>query len=308
MLFIIFLLGCVSDHYLSHGVVETEKEYIYVQDNYVEGEQEPDWPIWVDSFTQPQSSNGVDILWVIDGSGSMNDEYTKVLQGISDMLANLPMISWRLMIMSMTPYETAAIQGLPLIPGDTTQDALDMFATNVNGNHEQGFSAVKEFLTNNSDAQQWLRHDAALLVVFVSDENDGSDPLISTANVMASLLSSYRQNVYVASIVHLPPDDSECNVYTHTVGTRYIDLTNMFNGHVIDICTDDWSQGVADASEQIQPREFLELTHVPYDPQDIYVFVDGVEFHDWVYEESTNRVVFSVIPPEGSLTEIAYYY
>jgi len=59
----------MSDHYLSYGVLETEKEYVYVQDNYIEGEAEPEWPIWVDSFIQPQTSNGVDIVWVIDGSG-----------------------------------------------------------------------------------------------------------------------------------------------------------------------------------------------------------------------------------------------
>lgn len=310
MLFVLFLLGCVSDHYLSHGVVETEKEYVYVQDIYIEGEEEPPDPdpIWVDSFVQPQISNGVDIIWVIDGSGSMNDEYPKVLQGISDMLSNLPMISWRLMIISMTAYEASVIQGLPLIPGDSVQDALDMFAQNVNGNHEQGFHALKEFLMYNSDAQQWLREDAALLAVFVSDEDDGSGNLIPTASSMASWLSSYREHVYVASIVNLPVDESECSLYAHNTGTRYIDLANMFNGQVIDICTEDWSQGVADASTQIQLREYLDLSHVPLDPQHIYVFVDGLEYHDWSYDASLNRVVFSVTPPENSLVEIAYYY
>lgn len=310
MLFIIFLLGCVSDHYLSHGVVETEKEYIYVQDNYIEGEQEPPDPdpIWVDSFVQPQLSNGVDIIWAIDGSGSMNNEYPKVLQGISDMLANLPMISWRLMIISMTPQEAVNIEGLPLIPGDSEQDALDMFAANVNGNYEQGFMAVKEFLMNNEDAQHWLRDDAALLVVFVSDEDDGSDPQIPNAVSMGSWLSNFRPNTYVSSIINLIPEDSTCNGYIHNSGLRYMELTNMFNGHIIDICSDDWSQGVADASEQIQPREFYDLTHVPSDPNHIYVFVDGVEFYDWHYDASLNRVVFDVIPAENTLVELAYYY
>lgn len=300
----------MSDHYLSHGVVETEKEYIYVQDIYIEGEQEPPDPdpIWVDSFVQPQLSNGVDIIWAIDGSGSMNNEYPKIIQGISDMLGNLPMISWRLMIISMTPFEAINIQGLPLIPGDSEQDALDMFAQNVHGNHEQGFSAVKEFLMNNSDAQHWLRNDAALLIVFVSDENDASENYVISAATMASWLSNYRQSVYVASIVNLSPEDSACNSYSHVVGTRYIDLANIYGGQIIDICSDDWSQGVADASSQIQPREYLDLTYVPSNSNHIYVFVDGIEFYNWTYDATNNRVVFSVLPPENSLVEIAYYY
>ena len=308
MLFIIYLLGCMSDHYLSHEIIETEKEYIYVQDNYIEGEAEPEWPIWVDSFIQPQTSNGVDIIWAIDGSGSMNDEYPKVLQGISDMLANLPWISWRLMIISTTPHEAVAVEGLPLIPGDTYQDAVDMFVQNVQGTHENGFLSVQKFLTENVDAQQWLRDDATLLIVFVSDEDDGSDPQIPTPQYFEHFLRDFRQNVFVSSIINIDPVESACSVYTHWIGFRYIELTNAFNGHIIDICTEDWSQGVADASNQITPKEYLDLTHIPHDVNNIYVFVDGAEFSDWTYDPALNRVVFSVIPPENSLVEIAYYY
>ena len=82
----------------------------------------------------------------------------------------------------------------------------------------------------------------------------------------------------------------------------------MYGGKIIDICEEDWSQGVADASNQIQPREYLELTHTPHDPSLIYVFVDGAEFSDWHYDPVLNRVMFDVIPPEESLVEIAYYY
>jgi len=308
MLFIIYLLGCVSDHYLSYGVHKTEKEYVYVQDNFIEGEAEPEWPIWVDSFVQPETSNGVDIIWAIDGSGSMSEEYPKVLQGISDMLANLPWISWRLMIISMTPHESVAVEGLPLIPGDSYQDALDMFTQNVQGTHENGFLSVQKFLTENVDAQQWLRDDATLLIVFVSDEDDGSDPQIPNAASFEYFLRDFRQNVFVSSIINIDPVESVCSNYTHWIGFRYIDLTSAFNGHIIDICTDDWSQGVADASNQITPKEYLDLTHVPHDVNNIYVFVDGVEFSDWTYDPALNRVVFSVIPPENSLVEIAYYY
>jgi hypothetical protein len=212
------------------------------------------------------------------------------------------------MIMSMTGYETAAIEGLPLIPGDTAQDALDMFAINVQGNHEQGFEAVFQFMANSPDAHSWMRSDAALLIVFVSDEDDGSIGAYQSVGAFASWLDAQRSNIYVSAIVNTHPDISECNVYTHNVGFRYIELVDRYNGNIVDICSDDWRQGVADASSQIQPREFLELTHVPYDASEIYVFVDGVEFQHWTYDAADNRVVFSIIPPENSLVEIAYYY
>ena len=121
------LRGCTSDHFLTHGIVEKEIEYVYIQDVYIEGDADTglNEPIWVDSFTQPVTSNGVDIFWVIDGSGSMNNDYGKVLQGISDMLANLPPISWRLMIISMTPGEAEGLNTFPLLPGDDEADAIN---------------------------------------------------------------------------------------------------------------------------------------------------------------------------------------
>jgi hypothetical protein len=76
----------------------------------------------------------------------------------------------------------------------------------------------------------------------------------------------------------------------------------------VDICSTNWSQGVADASSQIQPREWLDLSKTPANEQEIYVFIDGIEFYDWYYSASENRVYFNTIPDERSLVEIAYYY
>ena len=88
---ILLLMSCLSDHLLAYKVVETET--VHAQDIivYVEGETVEDTafdgaPIWVDSFTQPWSVNGVDILWVIDPSGSMNNEKQYIIAGIEAMI------------------------------------------------------------------------------------------------------------------------------------------------------------------------------------------------------------------------------
>lgn len=304
------LWGCYSDHFLSHGNGEKQIEYVYIQDNYIEGSDDTgvNEPIWVDSFEQPMISNGVDIIWVIDGSGSMNDDYGSVLQGITDMMQSLPMINWRLVIISMTPHEAVAVESFPLLPGDTEQHALAMFAANVTGHYEYGFDSVYEFLENNRFSPNWLRADAALLVVFVSDEDDQSTNRFPTPSLFKHWLDQKREHVYVSSIINIHPDNSECNGYTHNVGFRYTEITNSYSGQLLDICSEDWSQGVADASNQIQLREWYELTNKPLNDQEIYVFVDGYEFFDWHYDPVENRVYFDVVPGEESLVEIAYYY
>ena len=101
---------------------------------------------------------------------------------------------------------------------------------------------------------------------------------------------------------------AECHVVPMNVGKRFIELTNIFNGQIIDICSENWSQGVADASTQVQLREWLELSKVPLNGEEIYVFVDGQPWSDWSYNETENKIYFDVVPPEETLVEIAYYY
>tara|TARA_Y100000592_G_scaffold36014_1_gene57144 strand:+ start:927 stop:1859 length:933 start_codon:yes stop_codon:yes gene_type:complete len=310
MWFLSLLWGCGSDHFLTYGKVQNEIEYVYVQDVFIEGSDDTgsNEPIWVDSFVQPSTSNGVDIIWIIDGSGSMNNDQQMILQGISDMMQNLPLLNWRLMIISMTPSENVSSQSFPLLPGDDHSDAIVMMSQNVQGNYEYGFESLRQFIEDNQFAQQWLRDDAALLTVFVSDENEGSISEFPTAGSFESWLRNQREHVFVSSIVNVDPEIAECTVRPLDVGQRYIDLTNAFNGQIIDICSEDWSQGVADASTQVQPREWLVLSRVPVNDQEIYMFVDGQPWHDWTYDATENKIIFNVIPPEESLVEIAYYY
>ena len=57
--------------------------------------------------------------------------------------------------------------------------------------------------------------------------------------------------------------------------------------------------------DQSQPHEYWELTYMPLSDT-LIVFVDFVEFVDWTYDVTSNRVNFDVLPPEGSLVEIGY--
>lgn len=304
------LWSCSSDHFLSYGQTEKQIEYVYVQEVHISGNADTglNEPIWVDSFTQPVVSNGVDIFWVIDGSGSMGNDYDKVIQGISDMLANLPNLSWRLMIISMTPFENINSMSFPLLPGDGEEDAYAMLNLNVNGNTELGFYSLYEYIQNNQFAQNWLRHDAALLAVFVSDEDEQSITNFPTVVSFANWLDTKRENVFISSIVNLTPEESLCVTSDRDTGYRYIELTNMYNGQIIDICSEDWSHGVADASNQIQLYEYYNLSRAPLNKDQIYVFVDGQAFYDFHYVESENRIYFDTIPYEKALVEIAYYY
>ena len=315
----LFLVACLSDHMLTYEVekityheVET---WVSQQDVYIEGDTiivedtgQDAADIWVDNFTQPGNFEGVDILWVIDPSGSMVNDRPRVVDGIGEMLNVLPLTGWRLAIISTDPIRALQAQLFPLIPGDDALVAEQQMNATVTGHHEKGFDAVRNYM-GNTYAPTWMRESAALLIVFVSDEEEQSGVNFPGAGDFVYWVGQQRDFVFISSIVQLDLTDTECNPASiMNVGKRYIEATNAFGGQKIDICSEDWSQGVADAGNQIQQYDYWDLTHVPLYNNRIYVFIDGVPNYNWYYEPAENRVYFDTMPDEKSLVEIAYYY
>ena len=92
MYLLLALFSCAQDNLLSKHSVEEKYIYPSYYDVYVStdtaivevevpSEDTGTDPIWIDSFEQPNATAGVDILWVIDPSGSMNSHRTRLLAG-----------------------------------------------------------------------------------------------------------------------------------------------------------------------------------------------------------------------------------
>ena len=159
--------------YVVHGQGEGETETVYITETVVEEVEVPVYievevpgeteygEIWVDSDTQVASVDGVDILWVIDTSGSMHRYDAQLLLGIEAMIEALPESGWRLAMMSNDPAKSVLEAQFPLVPGDDIVDAMDMYNNMHRGPFEEGFDAAYEYLVNNPYATTWLRPDAA---------------------------------------------------------------------------------------------------------------------------------------------------
>ena len=310
--FITGISGCSSENYLVHERETTTIVEVYSEvPIYVENEvptDEEDVEIWVDSFTQPRSVDGVDILWVIDTSGSMNVYQDELLAGIDAMLSALPASGWRLAMISNDPSSASTEAQFPLVPGDDITNAEAMYNAMGSGAREEGFDAAYEYIINNPYASTWMRPDAALLIVFVSDEEDQSDDHFPAVNDFITWYGSLRGgSVYLSSIVNVEAADSVClsTPSAINIGMRYMEATNYFTGIIVDICSDDWSPGVTDASVQVDPFESWALTHIPVEAT-IRVFIDGQLNWDWSYDASTNSVIFTLIPGGGQHIEIGY--
>jgi len=305
----LLFLSCSNDYGLHYEIIEYEiieeiNEIIIIEDTA------PDYQdIWVDSFTQPTTINGVDILWVIDPSGSMNSYQSSVLNGINAMMNALPSHGWRLVIIPSDRRKSLTQQLFPLLPGDTPEMAEAMYLQAKEGAFEAGFDSTYEYISVNPYSSTWMRQDAALLTVFVSDEREQSQTYFNDAQGFSFWYQNLRDYTYVASIVNVPQSETVCtgNHNPNNVGHEYISAANYFNGSVVDICSEDWSSGVIDASSQVNPYEYYDLSLTPLETNYIYVFFNGQRNNDWTYSSTENRIYFTTIPPEQTLVEIAYY-
>jgi len=315
LLLCLTVFGCEGD-YTIYDAQPPEVVYVDVPVEVLVEVPGEGGDVWVDSFEQPYTVDGVDIVWLIDRSGSMDRFDQAVIDGIGQMMSALPEAGWRLGITTTDYLQTQQQTVFPLVPGDTVADAEAAY-TGLNGppfaHREAGFDALHSYITLNSYNQTWLRDDAALLVVFVSDEDEQSNYQFSSIPAgLQEFIQWYgnqRQSVYMASIVKMPPNVSLCEGWSSPldVGDRYMDATDAFSGVVVDICEEDWSPGVAAASSQVEPHEEWPLSYTPIEDT-LIVFEDTVPMADtdWVYNAATNSVEFLVVPYEGALVEIGY--
>ena len=294
-------MACGPDY----GIVGHREFIIEVE---VEVPGDPIGQQWADSFVQPGGVDGVDILWVIDTSGSMYVYQNRLLAGIEAMLNALPSSDWRLAMIANHPPAAAQEDQFPLVPGDDIVDAEDMLNAMGVGYFEEGFDSVYEYIINNPYSATWMRHDSALLVVFVSDEEDQSNGYFGQVGEFTAWYSTLRLGpVYLSSVVTQDPSVSVCSTPPHpiNVGDRYMEATNTFNGIIVDICAEDWAAGVTEASNQVDPYEWYELTYEPIEDS-IRVFVDHIPNNNWTYQASDNTVYFTIIPDADAWVEIVY--
>jgi hypothetical protein len=174
---------------------------------------------------------------------------------------------------------------------------------------EQGFDAVHDYIVSNPYASTWMRSDAALLVVFVSDEEEQSRTFTAVSDFTGWYSSLRMGSVFLSSIINHDSDESVCvwTVSAIDVGDRYMEATASFGGVVVDICEEDWSAGVTDAAVSVAPHESITLTHEPI-VDSIRVFIDGALDYAWAYSPMDTTIYFTTIPPPGSWVEVGYRY
>jgi len=305
-------------------------------------------PLQTDRFFQSNHEK-VDVLFVVDNSGSMAEEQQGLAQNFATFLAwaQARGIDYHIGVTttgieesppSWEPCGGGANGGeagrlfpvdgqSPRIITPSTPHAAAVFAFNAQVGichwNEQGLEAAYRALSpplsvsaDDPETPQpldgnlgFLRADAKLAVVFVSDEDDSSGNTVPFYESFFKGLKGNDPSLLSLSAIVGPVDLLTCPTASNS-GTRYLTLAQDTGGAVDSICTADWAASLEKLGRNaFGPQRSFPLSQVPLDPAALSVQVNGVPVAGgWTYDAALQSVVFSPdsVPVAGAIIEISY--
>ena len=255
----------------------------------------------VDSFIQAQQLEELDVLVVLDTSGSMSDNYDEVADGMDILRADIESLTldYRFGYITMDPDRLSYVG-----PYDVSSSAIDMLMAPSllpMTMPEEGFAASYNFFTLGSE-YDFRRPEADLLVFLISDEDEQS---AITADLFYEWMHDEFKDVNHDVVTITQLEDSQCG-YTYDVGYKYEELANLYNKEPIDICSEDWSIWLSDSSYLTQRIDYIHLSEPDPIIESIVVYVNQEAIYDWTYDSDTNIVHIGFIPDYGSVVEVGY--
>ncbi len=306
-----------------------------------------------DTFYQ-EPRDEVDILWIVDNSESMEEEQEELANRFSDFIVYMDevetLMDFHLGVISTDMdsdnEERGHLLGEPAVLTRDTEDYMTLFQERITvgiegSGMEQGLEASFQALTEPmvSDANYgFLREEAMLALVYVSDEDDCSDRG-ALPNENYCYLDAYRPDLipvqeYVAAFRDLK-DDTEMVMASAIVGPdealgcddslpglRYHQVVQQLGGLVGNICEEDFT-GIMDnlglsvsGVRSSFPLSYaaventIEVWVCTEDPCDETTGATVIpdELNGWVYDADTWFITFrgSSVPPRDSVITVTY--
>jgi hypothetical protein len=293
-----------------------------------------DDPIYEETFSQDVYSE-VDVLWIIDNSGSMSDALDEVRSKFESFITKFDDLGLDYHMGVVTtdmdnPSQSGRLQGNPTYVTADTADGIDSFLAAVDQGStgsgiEKGFDAAYAALTDplvNGFNAGFLRGDeVALAIIVVSDENDSSSISYSS---FSSWLDGLKPDPYMTSFSALVGDSgfgctggkSWTDLFIAEAGTKYINAVDATGGVFQSICSDNFDDALTYLSlGAVGMKYSWELTEEPTSVGTMVVTVNGEEVEygsldGWTYDATTNSIVFhgDAVPPPDSVIYVEYSY
>lgn len=261
----------------------------------------------------------LDIMWIIDNSGSMSDEQSDLGTNFSAFIDDFITkdVDFKMAI-TTTDTSSSTKKGQMVYGSDTkltsakaaaneTQfkaDFKSLVKVGISGSgSEKGLEASEGFMAKYSAS--WVRPDAYLAVVVLSDEEDQS---AKSVEFYTEKLKSYKNEaglVKVYTIADIMKTNSGSGIATGA--DRYIEASNRTAGVVANI-RDDFHQSLSAMGDSI--INLLDSFALGNDPVagSLKVYVNGVLSSDYTFDAASRSIKFDAghIPPVGAEVKVTY--
>ena len=269
----------------------------------------------VDSWIQEEVSK-TDILFVIDNSGSMNQEHNHLSNHTEDFINQLDLMAADYQIAVITTDNENFVG--PIISYSDSDRTLELSSQIDSIGYfgsplEKPFDMAEDSTSPGGDATTasgFIRSDSILSIIVVTDEDDHSSNNETYFTAYFESLKPSSSELFVHAVAG-PPSTSGC--HSTSGGADSADkidavVTNT-SGIFVSICDSDWGvtlSTLASASTTSQLR--FTLSEMPIE-ETIIVRIDGVlTTTGWTYDSGTNQLVFtaSSAPFAGQEIQVEY--
>ena len=289
----------------------------------------------IDRFEQAAEPM-VDVLWVVDDSGSMSEEQNALARNFQEFIRfATQQINVNFHIAVTTTLADGDMSGVytacdppPYLRADTP-GLYEHFQCNVrvsrnrnpgrdsSDSREAGLEAARNFFRHDRLVEDglnagFLREEAKLYIIAVSDEEDQSRGPVGLYEDAFRSIKGWR-NRDLINFSAIVGQGGNCEADR---GSRYTELANRLNGLTQDICSNDW-RGMMRAlgldtfafrsSFGLTRRPMVETIEVRVNGNPVARGQEGGQ-SGWFYDREANAVVFNpgAIPVRGAQIEIEY--
>lgn len=289
-----------------------------IKDDFFISSENPKYQQHTTTYIQGGAKPMVDILLVIDNSGSMYEEQANISTKLEPLLSHLENTEWQINVIT-TDTPCPKHNGLPLtweVKENSPQEAAKIYkeATTVGisgSGDEKGIWMAYQHLSGQAKgcSPDWVREGSKFAIVFLTDEDEhkykdklyGAEDILSLFETMGKKVGEDAK-VY-GLISH--PDSERCKDTVYDKSEVHADVIAATEGLWGDICLTDYSRVLEDISEDVA---FLLSLDIPLkgipNSNSIQVKVDDAKFMKW----SVDKDVFTLKEPlePGSKMIITY--
>lgn len=268
---------------------------------------------WFSQQWEQEEIAMLDILWVVDNSGSMGVFQQNLSTNISHFI--------NVFVASGADYNMAVITTdwymfssfVDSNSGISPSGLSAMIMVGLNGSgHETGIEMARLALSigNAAPGGEFFREEASLIVIFVSDERDHGP---NWANYISFFDSIKEPGSFMPyGVIGDVPDGCTYlwNNYNRSsdAGYGYWDLIDHYGGKWFSICAPDWGAQLQQLASNVTNRRTFLLDETDPIENTIEVKVNGQNNSNWTYDPVVNGVIFDEdhIPDEGQTIEVNY--